>query len=83
MLVVDAHLLGWDGEAACFIDIKGLTFKFGEGGKSLISKLSSTYIGVEALIGSRVEVMIVAAANGAFEKVGIGVRDSGMIAVAG
>jgi len=41
-----------------------------------------TYVGIKTLVGSSIKVVIAAAADGSFDYVGIGVGDTGVVAVA-
>ena len=59
-----------------------MTFKFSEGWKRFIVEFSAADIGVKALIGSGIKVVIVAPTNGSFDEISIGVGYSSMVAVA-
>jgi hypothetical protein len=82
MLVVLTVLMLRDCETACFIDVEEVTFEFSECGERFVKEIGAPNIGVETLVGSSIERVIAAAADGAFDEVGVRVGDAGVVAIA-
>jgi hypothetical protein len=50
IMVIVALLLGWDGEAACVINVEEMTFEFVESWWMFVVHFGSTNIGIKALV---------------------------------
>ena len=82
VLVVVAVVLRQECEATGFVNVEEVAFEFGEWWQSFVIEFCATDVGVETLIGCGVEGVIASTTNGAFDKFGVSVGYSRMIAVA-
>jgi hypothetical protein len=82
VLVVVAVVLGRECEATGFVNVQEMAFEFGEWWQRFVIQFCATYVGVKTLIGCGVEGVIASTTNGAFDKFGVSVWYSSMIAVA-
>ncbi len=69
-------------ETTGFGDVEEMAVKFGKWWQRSVISFGLRDVGVETLIGCGIEGVITAAANGAFDELGVNVGYSSMIAVA-
>lgn len=59
-----------------------MALKFGESGQFFIVEFGSAEVGIKTLVRGSIKMVITSTANSSFNKVGVSVRNAGVVAIA-